>query len=185
MIKVFVWAPLMIQWGTLHVRSIFLCQRVLTSVGGQYTMEKCYGMIKAHLNRSFRDDCLDELRGPEHTIHLAGGREKAALDWWSYRFRQVSPRWSLMSENCSWVVAQVLKIAFPYGTDDYGFFHLNEWNVIWKPMDVARYAWGIKRRLRDVANTPPTRPNTLNESQHPSSITALKKLHVLLLPISI
>ena len=102
---------------------------------------------RAHLNRTFADDRRGEGSHPELTIELSGGFEDSAIRWWRETFLHHSPRWCLYSENCSWVVAQILRVAFPSGNLDGS----EAWNMIWTPMDVAQYAWSIQQRLRHSA----------------------------------
>ena len=144
MIKIFVWAPTADTVGHAacdiragESRNVYVSWWPLRD--GEVMCND-----RAQLNRTFADDRRDEGRSPSFTIELSGGFEDSAIRWWQERFLRHSPRWCLYGNNCSWVVAQVLRIAFPSGVLDGG----DAWNSIWKPMDIARYAWTIQGRLR-------------------------------------
>jgi hypothetical protein len=147
MIKVFIWAP------TDNAVGHASCDIHSGEFGRAYISwwpihdgEEIFG-DEAYLDRTFADDCREEGREPTFRVPLTGGFEGNAIRWWRERFLQSSPRWSLLSENCSWVTAQILKIAFPSGILD----GCDAWNTVWKPMDIASYAWRIERRLRHSA----------------------------------
>jgi hypothetical protein len=162
MIKVFVWAPIGATLGhaacDIHSgESRHLYASWWPIHGGEVKFGD-----RAHLNRTFANDYREEGRHPTYTIDLTGGFEDSAIRWWREGFLQLSPRWSLFSENCSWVVAQILKIAFPSGILDGD----DAWNTIWTPMDVARYAWTIQRRLVDRQQPPGRTPTMVHNSLH-------------------
>lgn len=107
---------------------------------------------RAHVNRKFKHDRNNEGRDPAYRIELSGGFEGSAIQWWEDFLRH--SRWSVIGANCSWVVAQILQIAFPpYNTIE--SFAEAEFvrRLLWMPMDVATYAWLIQQRLRASATS--------------------------------
>ena len=98
--------------------------------------------VSAIKGRTYADDVRDEGGPPDHVVTISTLDETAVKDYWKGLISR-SPNWSTLGQNCSTTVARSLMAG---GGDEKvkwtGWYH--QWNVVWKPDDVARYAKTIR-----------------------------------------
>jgi hypothetical protein len=101
--------------------------------------------VLAIRNRTFADDCRDEgdrlPKNPDHKITISSLDETKVKAYWQ-NLLDNDPKWSTLGQNCSTTVARALMAG---GGDSKvklkDWWH--QWNVVWAPDDVVRYAVAI------------------------------------------
>ena len=102
-------------------------------------------------DRKFEDDIAAEKQEPDKRIELPGLEDTVVKDWWQsfgltrdgLLYQGPLLPWETLTLNCSTVAAHALTLA---GGRKYASWLIN-WNVVWKPNDVLRYARSIQGGL--------------------------------------
>ena len=103
--------------------------------------------VEAIRGRTFADDCRDEgsvsPKSPDHTIRIAKLDETKVKAYWKDLLDK-DPTWSTLGQNCSTTVARSMMAGGGDSKVKVGdWWH--QWNVVWKPDDVIRYAYAIQK----------------------------------------
>lgn len=116
--------------------------------GRDYTFHESLPIyaVQAIRNRSYQDDMRDEGRmrpkAPDHVIKITKLDETKVKAYWKSLLDN-DPTWRTLGQNCSTTVARALMAGGGDSKVKLGdWWH--QWNVVWKPDDLLRYAQAIQ-----------------------------------------